>query len=174
MSRSQCPSAGATGISGLHSRRTRGDRHSSRVKAKNPALLSSRDGYLLELTGWTKVSQPSEAFGERSRSWPLGHAGDEGHHLRDDGVVSGYFSRSGPRVRFLTRYDGEVSEPLVGRQGSRVSMRVARGSASLLSSHGRGMWPRDVLKKVSRGLSRVEAGNPGFTRLVQLTSGGFS
>ena len=31
----------------------------------------------------------------------------------------------------------EVSEPLVGRQGSRVSMRVARGSASLLPSHGR-------------------------------------
>ena len=26
-------------------------------------------------------------------------------------------------MRFLTRYDGEVSEPLVGRQGSRVSMR---------------------------------------------------
>ena len=36
-----------------------------------------------------------------------------------------------PSVRFLTRYDGEVSEPLVGRRGSRVSMRVARGSASL-------------------------------------------
>ena len=74
-------------------------------------------------------------------------------------------------MRFLTRYDGEVSEPLVGRQGSRVSMRVARGSASLLPSHGRGLWPRDVLKKVSRGLSRVEAGNPGFPRLVQVTSG---
>ena len=42
----------------------------------------------------------------------------------------------------LTRYDGKVSEPLVGRQGSRVSMRVARGSASLLPSHGRGIWPR--------------------------------
>ena len=40
--------------------------------------------------------------------------------------------------------------------------------------HGRGLWPRDVLKKVSRGLSRVEAGNPGFLRLVQVTSGGFS
>ena len=50
--------------------------------------------------------------------------------------------------------------PLVGRQGSRVSMRVARGSASLLPSHGRGIWPRDVLKKVSRGLSRVEAQEP--------------
>ena len=34
--------------------------------------------------------------------------------------------------------------------------------------------PRDVLKKVSRGLSQVEAGNPGFPRLVQVTSGGFS
>src|SRR5574342_937134 len=45
-----CSSPGATGISGLHSRRTRGDRHSSRVEAKNPALLSNRDGYLLELT----------------------------------------------------------------------------------------------------------------------------
>ena len=49
---------------------------------------------------------------------------------------------------FLSRYDGEVSEPLVGRQGSRVSMRVARASASLLSSHGRGIWPRDVLKNL--------------------------
>ena len=67
----------------------------------------------------------------------------------DDGGISGLFSSGGPSVRFLTRYDGEVSEPLVGRQGSRVSMRVARGSASLLSSHGRGIWPRDVLKKVS-------------------------
>ena len=48
------------------------------------------------------------------------------------------------------------------------------GSASLLPSHGRRIWPRDVLKKVSRGLSRVEAGHPGVPRLVQVTSGGFS
>src|SRR5574337_922895 len=89
----------------------------------------------------------------------------------DDGGISGLFSSGGPSVRFLTRYDGEVSEPRVGRRGSRVCIREARGSASLLPSHGRGIWPRDVLKKVSRGLSRVEAGNPGFPRLVQVTSG---
>ena len=77
-------------------------------------------------------------------------------------------------MRFLSRYDGEVSEPLVGRQGSRVSMRVATGSASLPLSHGRGIGSRDVLKKVSRGLPRVEAGISGFPRLVQVTSGGFS
>ena len=34
-------------------------RHSSRVEAKNPALLSNGDGYLLELTGWTQGSQAS-------------------------------------------------------------------------------------------------------------------
>ena len=33
----------------------------------------------------------------------------------------GWFSSGGPRVRFLTRYDGEVSEPLVGRQGEDFS-----------------------------------------------------
>ena len=76
-------------------------------------------------------------------------------------------------MRFLARYDGEVSESLVGRQGSRVSMRMARGNASLLSSHSRGIWPREVLKKVSRGLSRVETGHPGVPRLVQVTSGAF-
>ena len=59
VSRRQCSSPGATAISGLYSRRTRGDKLSSRVEAKNPALLSSRDGYLLELTGWTKGSQAS-------------------------------------------------------------------------------------------------------------------
>ena len=53
-------------------------------------------------------------------------------------------------------------------------MLVARGSASLLLNHGRGIWPRDVLKKVSRGVSQVEAGNPGFPRPVQVTSWGFS
>ena len=162
-------------VSGWHSRGTRVDRHSSRVEAKNPALLSSRDGYLLELTGWTKGSQASSGVWREVARLASRPCRRRRPSSRDDGGVSGWFSSGGHRVRFLTRYDGEVSEPLVGRQGSRqVSMRGARGSVSFLSSHGRGIWPRDVLKKVSRGLSRVEAGNPGFPRLVQVTSGGFS
>ena len=48
---------------------------------------------------------------------------------------------------FLTKFDEELREPLMWRQGSQVSMRVARGSASLLSSHGRGIAPQDALKK---------------------------
>ena len=35
-------------------------------------------------------------------------------------------------------------EPLVRRQGSQVSMRVSRGNASLLSSHGRGIGIQDA------------------------------
>ena len=58
---------------------------------------------------------------------------------------------------FLTKYDGELRELLVWRQGSQVSMRVVRESMSLLSSHGRGIG-QDVLKKDSRGLSQVVAG----------------
>ena len=68
----------------------------------------------------------------------------------------------GSSVVLLTRYNGELREPLLWRQGSQVSMRVARGSASLLSSQGRGIGPHDGLKKDSRCLSRVAAGNPGF------------
>ena len=37
------------------------------------------------------------------------------------------------------QHDEDLREPLVRRQGSQVSMRVARGSASWLSSHGRGL-----------------------------------
>ena len=37
--------------------------------------------------------------------------------------------------------DEDLKEPLVRRQGSHVSMHVARRSVSLFSSHGRGLGP---------------------------------
>ena len=39
---------------------------------------------------------------------------------------------------FLSSYDGEIREPLVWPQGSPVSIRVARGSAALLSKSQQG------------------------------------
>ena len=75
---------------------------------------------------------------------------------------------------FLSGYDGELSEPLLWLQGTPVSIVVARGSTALLLSHGRGIRPQESLKGVSPGLSRVAAGNPGFPRLVTVTSGSFS
>ena len=54
---------------------------------------------------------------------------------------------------------------------SKVMLKILQARLQQYVNHE---LPRDVLKKVSRGLSGVEAGNPGFPRLVQVTSGGFS
>ena len=56
---------------------------------------------------------------------------------------------------FLTRYDEELREPLMWRQGSQMSMRMARGSVSLLSSHGRGI---PSSRRVEDGLLRSFSG----------------
>ena len=92
------------------------------------------------------------------------------HHDRG---VSWVFSSCGASVGFLTRYDGELREPLMWCRGSQIFMRVARGSASFFSSHGRGIGIQDALKEDFRGLSRVASGNPVFPRLVLGTSGSF-
>ena len=89
MSRSRASSPGATGISGLHSRCTRGDRHSSRVEAQKPALLSNATGFSWSSLGGLNGFKAPEAFGERSRDWSLGHAGDDGPHLAMTGESRG-------------------------------------------------------------------------------------
>ena len=78
------------------------------------------------------------------------------------------------RVGFLSSYNGESRAPLVWPQGSPVPIKVVSGSAALLSSHGREIGPQDELKGESQGLSQVVTGNPGFPRLVTVTSGSFS
>ena len=96
MSRSQCSSPRATGISGLHSRCTRGDRHSSRVEAQKPALLSNATGFSWSSLGGLNGFKAPEAFGERSRDWSLGHAGDEGPHLSMTGESRGCSRAAAP------------------------------------------------------------------------------
>ena len=59
-------------------------------------------------------------------------------------------------------------------QGSPVSIPVVRGSAGLLSRHGRGIGLQFALKGESLGLSRVAAEKFGFPRVVTVTSGTFS
>ena len=150
-----------------------GSQASSRVEAKNSALLSSCDGYLLEPTEWPKGSQAScgvlrKYSGLLSR--PCRRRRASSH---DDGGISSLLSSCGASVGFLMRYDGGLRDPLVWCQGSQVSMRVVRGNASLLSSHGRGIGIQDALKEDFRGLSRVASGNPVFPRLVPVTSGSF-
>ena len=72
----------------------------------------------------------------------------------------------------------------VSHEVRRGASRVAPGIPGL-HAHGegervialqscRGIGPQDALKKDSPDFSRVAAGNPGFPRLVPVTSGSFS
>ena len=145
-----------------------------RLEGKQRTSLSSRVATGISwspLSGLKGVKPPVE-FGERTRDCAPGHAGKEGPHLTMTGGLGG-FTELQRLCGFLRKYDGELREPLVWRQGSQVSMRVARGSASWLSSHGRGLGPRDALKKGSRCLPRGAAGNPRVPRLLPGTLGNF-
>ena len=150
-----------------------GNQASSRGEAKNSAVLLSRDGYLLEPTVCPKGSQASCGVWIEDSGFLSRPCRKRRPSAREDGGVSGVSSSCGARGGFLPRHDEDLREPLVRRQGSQVSMRVARGSASWLSSHGRGLGPRDALKKDSRGLCRGAAGNPRFPRLLPGTLGNF-
>ena len=122
-----------------------------RVEAKESALLSSRDVYLLEPTEWPQGSQASSSVWRQDSGLLSRPCRKRRPSSLDDGGVSWVFSSCVASLGFLTRYDGELREPLVWCQGSQASRRVARGSASLLSRHGRGLGPQDALKKGSLG-----------------------
>ena len=151
-----------------------GSQASSTGKTKDSALLSNCDGYLLGTTEWPNGIQASCGVWRVDSgllSSPCRKRRPSSHDFRG---VLWVVSSCGASVGFLTRYDKKLREPLVWHQGSQVSMRLERGSVSLLSSHGRGIGPQDALKNKSRGLSRVAAGILGFPRLVSVTSGNFS
>ena len=78
---------------------------------------------------------------------------------REDGGFSGVSSSCGTRGGFLTRQDEDLREPLVRCQGSQVSVHVARGSASWLSSHGRGLGPPEALTQRSPDTPGSPEGN---------------
>ena len=126
-------------------------------KTKDSALLSNRDGYLLGTTEWPNGIQASCGVWRVDSGLLSRPCRKRRPSFRDYGGVLWVVSSCGASVGFLTRYDGELRESLVCRQGSQVSMLVERGSASLLSSHRRGIGTQDTLKKDSQGLSRVAA-----------------
>ena len=139
-------------------------RRSNQSILKEISLGCSLAGLMLKLKlqYFCCLMQSTDSF---EKTLMLGKSEDRG--------VSGVSSSCGTRGGFLARHGEDLREPLVRRQGSQVSLRVARGSASWLSSHGRGLGPRDALKKDSRGLSQGAAGNPRFPRLLPGTLGNF-
>ena len=99
-----------------------GSQASSRVEAKNSALLSSCDGYLLEPIEWPKVSQASCGV-LREDTGLLSMPCRKRKASRDDAGISWFFFRSvAQHVGFLSSHDVELREPLVSLQGSPVSI----------------------------------------------------
>ena len=110
-------------------------------KQRTPLCSRVATGISWSSLGGLKGVKPPEAFGERSRDWPLGHAGDEGPHLRDDRGVSGWFSSGGPGCGFsrgttarsvsLSWGAREVGSPCEWRGGARHCSRVLVGEPGL-------------------------------------------
>jgi len=151
-----------------------GSQASSRVEAKNSALLSSRDAYFLEPLSCLKGVKPPVEFVENTRYGSSSHAGNDSPHLAMTGSSRGFSPAAAPVWGFSRGTTASSGSLSCGAREVMFPMRGARRSGSLLSSHGRGIGPQDVLKKDSRGLSRVEARKPGVPGLVPQTAGSFS
>ena len=109
-----------------------GSQSLSRGEAKDSALLSSCDGYLLEPTEWPKGSEASCGVWREDSGLLSRPCRKRKPSSRDEGGISWVFSSCSANVGFLMRYYGELKEPLMWCLGTQVSMRIARGSASLL------------------------------------------
>ena len=95
----------------------------------------------------------------------------KGPHLALTGASRGLSRVAAGGLRFLSRYQGELREPLVLPQGSQVSIRVASVSAGVLWIHGRGIRPQFAWKWKSQIVSRVLAGSMGSLELPQRPEG---
>ena len=104
-----------------------GSQSLSRGEAKDSALLSSCDGYLLEPTECPKGSQASSSVWREDSGLLSRPCRKRRPSSRDEGGVSWVFSSCSASVGFLTRYDVELREPLVWHQGSQGFMSVAEG-----------------------------------------------
>ena len=67
-----------------------GSHASSRVEAKNSAVLSSRNGYLLEPLSGLKGVKPPVEFAEKTRDGSSGHGGNEGPNPAMTGASRGF------------------------------------------------------------------------------------
>ena len=69
-------------------------------KQRTPLCSRIATGISCSSLGGLKGVKPPEAFGERSRDWSLGHAGDEGPHLSMTGESRGCSRAAAPGCGF--------------------------------------------------------------------------
>ena len=110
-------------------------------KQRSPLCSRVATGISWSSLGGLKGVKPAEAFGDRSRDWPLGHAGDEGpHHTMTGESLGGSraaapgcgFSR-GTKARSVSLSWGarEVGSPCESRGGARHCSRARVAESGL-------------------------------------------
>src|SRR5574340_305485 len=103
-------------------------------KQRSPLCSRVATGISWSSLGGLKGVKPPEAFGERSRDWSLGHAGDEGPHLSTTGESRGCSRAAAPVCGFsrgttarsvsLSWGAREVGSPCEWRGGARHCSRA--------------------------------------------------
>ena len=110
-------------------------------KQRTPLCYRVATGISWSSGGGLKGVKPPEAFGERSRDWCLGHAGDEGPHLAMTGESLGCSLASAPVCGFsrgmmaksvsLLWGAREVGSPCEWRGGASHCSRAKVGKSGL-------------------------------------------
>ena len=110
-------------------------------KQRTPLCSRIATGISWSSLGGLKGVKPPEAFGERSRDWSLGHAGDEGPHLSMTGESRGCTRAAAPVCGFsrgttarsvsLSWGAREVGSPCEWRGGARHCSRAMVGESGL-------------------------------------------
>ena len=110
-------------------------------KQRTPLCSRVATGISWSSLGGLKRVKPPEAFGERSRDWSLGHAGDEGPHLAMTGESWGCSRAAAPVCAFsrgttarsvsLSWGAREVGSPCEWRGGARHCSRAMVGESGL-------------------------------------------
>ena len=110
-------------------------------KQRTPLCSRIATGISWSSLGGLKGVKPPEAFGERSRDWSLGHAGDEGPHLSMTGESRGCSRAAAPVCGFsrgttarsvsLSWGAREVGSPCEWRGGARHCSRAMVGESGL-------------------------------------------
>ena len=110
-------------------------------KQRSPLCSRVATGISGSSLGGLKGVKPPEAFGERSRDWSLGHAGDEGPHVSMTGESRGCSRAAAPVCGFsrgttarsvsLSWGAREVGSPCEWRGGARHCSRAMVGESGL-------------------------------------------
>ena len=122
-------------------------------------FLSSEDGYVRELLelpqgcqGPFRGLRGKVGFLLRLQSGKVPQFALRGESPGSSRVVAG----------FLSSYDGDFRDPLMGPQGGSVSMRVSRGPSGFLCSRCQGRGPHLDLRLEPQGSSPVLTWISGF------------